>query len=118
MEITNASHPRYDDIRRRRLEERRTAALRALKQADAVARRAGGRLVVFGSLAEGGFHERSDLDVALIGVPAGMDSDVAADVDTLLTIAGFEADVIPDRFLSPSLRDRVMRHGCEPGALG
>ncbi|WP_448204416.1 nucleotidyltransferase family protein [Azospirillum sp. sgz302134] len=118
MAAAGTDHPRYEDIRARRIAQRRAAALTALKQADALARRAGGRLVVFGSLAEGGFHERSDVDVALLGLSPGPDSDVAAEVDTLLTTAGFEADVIPDRFLSPNLRERVLRHGREPGALG
>jgi predicted nucleotidyltransferase len=80
--------------------------------------RAGGRLIVFGSLVEGGLHERSDIDVALFGVPAGVDSDVAAEIDTLLTLAGFTADVIAERFLGSSLRGRIMHHGREPGALG
>ena len=59
----------------------------------------------------------SDLDVALFDLPAGRDGDVAAEVDTILTLAGFQADVIPDRFLSPSLRERVVSHGRDPGAL-
>lgn len=118
MRTDGARYPQYEDIRARRLAERRAAALRALMRADAFAREAGGRLVVFGSLVEGGFHERSDIDVALLGLPAGPDSDVAAEVDTVLNAAGFEADVIPDRFLSAGLRERVLRHGREPRALG
>lgn len=116
--MPDTRYPSYEEIRARRTAERRAVALDALKRADALARAAGGRLVVFGSLAEGGFDDRSDLDVVLIGLPAGPDGDVAAEVDTLLTLAGFEADVIPERFLSPSLRDRVMSHGRDPGALG
>lgn len=116
--MPDTRYPTYEEIRARRIAERRAAALDALRRADAVARAAGGRLVVFGSLAEGGFDERSDLDVALFGIPAGPDGDVAAEVDTLLTLAGFEADVIPERFLSPSLRERVVSNGRDPGALG
>ncbi|WP_448190193.1 nucleotidyltransferase family protein [Azospirillum sp. sgz301742] len=116
--MPDTSYPTYEDIRARRIAARRAAALDALRRADVVARRAGGRLVVFGSLAEGGFDERSDLDVAVFGLPPGPDGDVAAEVDTVLTLAGFAADVIPDRFLSPSLRERVLSNGSDPCALG
>src|SRR5579871_4495296 len=95
-------YPTEPELRRRRIAERRAAAVSALRQADALARRAGGRLVVFGSLVEGGFNERSDLDVALLDLSADRDSDVAAAIDTLLSLAGFEVDVIPERFLSRS----------------
>ncbi len=115
--IEGTRYPSYDEIRRRRLAERRAAALQALGQADALVRRSGGRLVVFGSLVEGGFTERSDLDVALFGVPPERDDAVATEVDTVLTLAGFGADVVPERFLPPTLRQRVLAHGREPGAL-
>ena len=42
----------------------------------------------------------------------------AAEVDTALRLAGFSADVIPERFLPPSLRKRILDHGREPSALG
>jgi predicted nucleotidyltransferase len=116
--MPDTRYPTYEDIRARRIATRRAAALDALRRADAVAHQAGGRLVVFGSLAEGGFDERSDLDVAVFGLPPDRDGDVAAEVDTMLTLAGFEADVIPERFLSPSLRERVLSNGCDPGTLG
>ena len=110
-------YPSYADLRARRLAERRAAAVRVLVEAEARVREAGGRLVVFGSLAEGGFDERSDLDVALLGLEQGRDSEVAAEVDTQLSLAGFEADVIAERFLSPSLRARVIEKGREPSNL-
>ena len=112
------AYPTYEEIRARRIAERRALALDALTRADELVRAAGGRLVVFGSLVEGGFDERSDVDVALFGLPAGRDSDVAVDVDVILASAGFEADVIPERFLSPSLRERVVSNGLDPSALG
>jgi predicted nucleotidyltransferase len=100
------------------LAERRDAAVRAVRSAEELALKAGGRLVVFGSLAEGGFDERSDIDVALMSVPAGLDTDVALDVEMALGDAGFVADIIPERFLSSSLRDRIKERGREPRALG
>ncbi len=115
--MSGTRYPTYQEIRARRIAERRAAALDALRRADAAVRAAGGRLLVFGSLAEGRFDEHSDLDVALFGLPAGRDSDVAAEVDTILTLAGFEADVIPERFLSPSLHQRVVSNGCDPGTF-
>jgi len=111
-------YPNFDELRSRRLAERRNAAVQAVRAAEKVAVEAGGRLVVFGSLAEGGFHERSDIDVALLAIPANRDSDVALDVELTLADAGFVADVIPERFLSPSLRNRIAERGREPSTLG
>lgn len=113
-----SSHPTFATLRAGRLASRRAAAIEAVKAADALARHAGGRLVVFGSLVEGRFHERSDLDVAVCGLKAPADSRVAVEVELALADAGFTADVVPERFLSPSLAARVRTHGREPGALG
>lgn len=113
-----STYPTFDELRSRRLAERRAAAVRAVRDAETIAAAAGGRLVVFGSLAEGGFDERSDIDVALMGIPADRDGDAALDVELALADAGFTADVIPERFLSESLRNRIAERGREPGALG
>jgi predicted nucleotidyltransferase len=112
------TYPTFDELRPRRLTERRDAAVRAVRAAEKLALEAGGRLVVFGSLAEGGFHERSGIDIALMSIPAGQDTDVALDVELALADAGFVAEIIPERFLSPSLRDRIKERGLEPSALG
>ncbi|UEM24914.1 hypothetical protein JL100_034830 (plasmid) [Skermanella mucosa] len=42
----------------------------------------------------------------------------ALDVELALADAGFTGDVIPERFLSPSLRNRIAERGRDPGALG
>ena len=118
MTTPSATFPPYEELRARRLRSRRAAAIDALKAADALARRTDGRLVVFGSLVEGGFHERSDLDVALCGVEPLTDSRTAVEVELALADAGFAADVIPERSLPLSLAGRVLAHGREPGALG
>ena len=88
-------YPSHDQIVAGRIAAPRAQAVQALRQADARVRAAGGRLVVFGSLAEGGFDERSDIDVAILGVPAGPDRTLAVEVDTDLSLAGFACDVIP-----------------------
>lgn len=111
-------HKTYDEIRLARIAERREQALAALHCADQIARSAGCRLMVFGSLVEGGFDEQSDIDVAVFGEPASSDGDPAVQIETALSLAGFSADVIPERFLPPSLRKRILDHGCEPSALG
>jgi predicted nucleotidyltransferase len=118
MSAAPDTYPPFAVTRARRLEARRAAAVQALRAAEVVVRAAGGHLLVFGSLAEGGFHERSDVDVAILGLDGEVASRVATDVDVLLAEAGFVADVIPERFLSPSLRERVLGRGREPGALG
>ena len=62
--------------------------------------------MVFFSLAEGGFHERSDIVIALMSIPAVRDADVADDVHLPLSYAGFVSlGIIPERFLSHIVRD-------------
>jgi predicted nucleotidyltransferase len=80
--------------------------------------KAGGRIVVFGSLVEGGFDTTSDLDVAVFGIPPDEDEEIAMQIDMLLREAGFEADVIPERFLPPSLKERMLSYGQEQRTLG
>jgi predicted nucleotidyltransferase len=113
-----AAYPSYDQIRKARLDARRRDAVRILREAENTARAAGGRLVVFGSLVEGGFNEESDLDIAVFDMPSGLDDGLAVTIDTAVRLAGFSADVIPERVLPPSLRERILRHGKEPSALG
>jgi predicted nucleotidyltransferase len=110
--------PTIDALLADRATARGAAARRAVREAEARARRSGGRLIVFGSLAEGGFDERSDVDIALFGLPEGADLEAAAEIDTMLSLAGFSVDVFVERFMSPSLRERVLRHGRQAGALG
>ena len=92
--------------------------LAVLKRAEALARQAGGRLVVFGSVVEGGFTEQSDIDVLLLDVAAPDDWDVAVKIDTMISLAGFRADVMPARFVPESLKSRALANGREPSALG
>jgi predicted nucleotidyltransferase len=115
LRLMTASYSPFAATRARRLEERRAAAVQALRAAEPIVRAAGGRMLVFGSLVEGGFHERSDIDVAILGLDGEAAARVATEVDVLLS--GFVADVIPEHFLPPSLCERVLDHGREPSAL-
>lgn len=110
-------YPTYAEIKARQLAERREAAMRALGRADEVVRAAGGRMIVFGSLAENRFHQGSDIDLALFGLPAPLDAQVETRVFLICEEEGFEADVIAERFLSPSLRQRVISRGKELSSL-
>lgn len=116
--MARQDYPTYPELKARRVAQRRAAAIGLLRRADAMARAAGGHLVVFGSLAEGGFDEGSDIDMAILGVSPGTDAVLASELETMLALAGFAADVIPDRFLPASLRDRISRHGLDVAALG
>lgn len=111
-------YPTYDEIVASRIGARRAEGLRALQLADDKVRGVGGRLVVFGSLVEGGFDERSDIDAALLGLFAGDDERLAVESDTDLVRAGFASDIVPGRFLTPWLRDRIERPSRETSALG
>ena len=109
--------PSFATLRTRRSAERRQAALAVLRQAAKLAARHGGRLVVFGSLLETGLSEGCDLDVMVSGLPPDRDNRIAAEIDSLLAKAGFATEVIPERFLPPDLRERVLLLGYDPSAL-
>jgi len=101
----------------RRIARVRAEAIRALRAAERSAQEWGGRLVVFGSLVEGGFDERSDIDVALFDLPRDREADIEAEVDTLLSLEGFEVDVVRARSAGSSLKNRILIHGCDAGDL-
>jgi len=110
--------PTLTDIRHRRVAARRRAALAALREADALLFASGGQILVFGSLAEGGFDEDSDIDAAICGLPTECDDQIATKIDTLLRLRGFDCDIQPLRRFPDSLRKRIAANGCVPGALG
>ncbi|HYC05497.1 MAG TPA: nucleotidyltransferase domain-containing protein [Azospirillaceae bacterium] len=117
MSAPQRAYPTLSELIARRVADRRAAALSAVAKADAVARAAGGRLLVFGSLATGRFHEKSDIDIVLFDVPADRSADLVAEIFTICEDAGIQPDVIDERHLGPSLRARVMRDGRDPSDL-
>jgi predicted nucleotidyltransferase len=111
-------YPRYDRLLEARRSERKRRAIDALRRADALARSEGGKLIVFGSLVEGGFDERSDIDVALTGLAESNEIRLLLGVERILAEAGFATDVIVERHMPESLRRRVRNHGREISHLG
>src|SRR5450432_4415472 len=98
-------YPTYEELRASRLSVRRADACRLMVAIEERAAQLDARIVVFGSLVEGGFDERSDIDVAIFGLPPGRDQEVAIEIEILISAAGYVADVIPERFLPASLKD-------------
>lgn len=91
--------------------EARRAALRAALPALAAKLRAtyGARqILVFGSLAWGGFHTRSDVDVAVEGLSAEQLADATTDACEIMgaTVELFRLDALPDAF-----RRRIVADG-------
>ncbi len=115
--MIKTSYPTYEEVREARIAAKRREAVSALVAAAAISRRHGGTLVVFGSLAEGGFDENSDIDVALFGVSEDNDITVSVEIDTFLRSKGLSVDVVAERFAPPALLKRIKKHGREPGAL-
>jgi predicted nucleotidyltransferase len=111
-------YPTYEELRASRLSARRADACRLMVAIEERAAQLDARIVVFGSLVEGGFDERSDIDVAIFGLPPGRDQEVAIEIEASIAAAGFSADVIAERFLPAPLRDRIDRHGKRPSDLG
>ena len=91
----------------------RAAAARALlpRLVRHLAERYGVRRVwLYGSLAEGGFHERSDIDLAAEGFPPGSAPFRAgAELDELAR--PFAVDLVPLEDARPSVGAHVLRHG-------
>jgi predicted nucleotidyltransferase len=97
--------------REQRALERHEAALRArLPGVAALLRQRYGvrRVWLFGSLAWGGFHARSDLDLAVEALPAGERGVASADASKLcgVTVELFALEELP-----PSLAERVLGEG-------
>ena len=68
------------------------------------------RVWLFGSLAEGGFEEDSDIDLAVEGLPAGAAPfRAAAELDDLAR--PFRVDLVPIEDASDALRERILQHG-------
>jgi predicted nucleotidyltransferase len=112
------AYPTYEQLRTSRLSARRADACRVMLAVEERAAQFGAHIVVFGSLAEGRFDERSDIDLAVYGLPPDHDCEVASEIESLISAAGFSADVIAERFLPESLKDRIDRHGKRPSDLG
>jgi predicted nucleotidyltransferase len=111
------SYPDWATIEARHAAAHRAQAIRAARAAAEAAGRFGVRVIVFGSLATGQFHRRSDLDLALDGpeealFEAGNEAFIAA-MDH-----GFEPDIVYLPRASERLRDRIRETGCDPAGLG
>ena len=94
--------------------EARRVALRRLADPAAVLLRACGarRVWVVGSLAWGGLHARSDLDLAVEGLPPERWSEAR---EALWDLAGEPVDLIPLEAAAATLRARVLDAGREVG---
>jgi uncharacterized protein len=68
------------------------------------------RVWLFGSLAHGGFHERSDIDLAAEGLPPGHELFLAgAELDDLAS--PFRVELVPLEDARPEVRERILSRG-------
>lgn len=96
---------------RREQRERRAAEIRGRVEAELRSLLpAGGRAWLIGSLAWGGFGERSDVDLVIQGVDAGRLVDIERAV---ARAAGAEVDVLDLSGLPADFRARVLAEGVE-----
>ena len=107
----------YARLIRTRTADLRARALAAVLAAEEAARPFGARVLVFGSFANGKFGRWSDIDLGVAAPP-----EYAVDAVRAVTHAvedhGFECDVFDIATTSGSLRERILRDGREPAALG
>ncbi|MDI7266471.1 MAG: nucleotidyltransferase domain-containing protein [Myxococcota bacterium] len=102
---------RFCEAERAREERARTARSLLPLLAGHLVRQYGARRVwVFGSLAEGGFHDRSDIDLAVEGLsPGSALFRAGADLDDLAR--PFRVDLVPIEDARDEVRAHVLRHG-------
>lgn len=67
-------------------------------------------IILFGSRARGDNHERSDIDLAVLGLPETQKGNFWAGIDELPTLLKFDI-VFVDSFTSPALLAEVERDG-------
>lgn len=118
MATAAREYPTYQELRARRLAEMRARGLDALRRAETEVAAHGGWLRVFGSFAEGGLHDESDIDVVICGVPVDRERDMVTLVEDILDEADFASDIFIERRLSDSLRQRVLQRGRAVADLG
>lgn len=89
--------------RARRIDDRLPAIVRALVEEFSVT-----RVVLFGSLLSGELHERSDLDLAVAGLPPDQ---YWRALDTVSQKAGIAVDLIRLEEATGPLAERISREG-------
>jgi predicted nucleotidyltransferase len=111
-----STHPDWATIEARHLAAHRARAVAAARAAATAAAALGVRVIVFGSLAAGRFHRRSDLDLALEGP-----SEALHEARNLAFIAamdhGFEPDIVALPSAPPGLAARIRETGRDPASL-
>ncbi len=111
-----ATYPDWATINARHVAAHRAQAVKAARAAAAAAAPFGVRVIVFGSLATGRFHRRSDLDLALEG-PAEVLFPAAGAVFGAAAGEGFEPDIVWLGSAPPRLQQRIRETGRDPAEL-
>lgn len=84
------------------------------RQLGELARRHGARkLVLFGSRARGDFHERSDIDLAVYGMPPENQTSFWLDAEELPTLLKLDIVHVAPEFLSNIEKDGVILYAAE-----
>lgn len=112
----DTAYPDWASLQARHIAERRARAVRAARAAAAAAAPFGVRVIVFGSLATGGFHRRSDLDLALEGPVPAMER-ATGPVFGAAADKGFEPDIVRLDLASPRLVERIGETGRDATSL-
>src|SRR5690606_19196516 len=97
---------RREELQRERHAQRTRAAVEEAVRAHLPAQ---GRAWLIGSLAWGGFGERSDVDLVLSGVSSAQATEIE---DAVVRAGGVAADLLELEDLPASVRELVEREGC------
>lgn len=114
--MAKTSYPDWETINARHIAARRAQAINAARAAAAAAAPFGVKVIVFGSLATGRFHRRSDLDLALEGPPEVLFKAEGA-VFSAAADEGFEPDIVWLDHAPPRLAERIRETGRDPADL-
>jgi predicted nucleotidyltransferase len=114
--MSEPAYPDWATIDARHLAAHRARAVKAARAAAAAAAAFGVKVIVFGSLATGRFHRRSDLDLALEGPEEALfEAGNAAFAAALAH--GFEPDIVELPRASAGFRARIEEDGRDPAEL-
>lgn len=99
---------RRSQTRLAQLEQRRAAGMTTARQAANVLRQKFGaeRVVLFGSVLGDGFHETSDLDLAVWGLPESLYFKAIAQIDGL---DGFTIDLVEAQHALPHIAEAIQQ---------
>ncbi|AYM66214.1 nucleotidyltransferase domain-containing protein [Agrobacterium fabrum] len=115
VDVSDIRRPEESDT----LPARRSLAVDLVRKLDRVLQASGVRVMVIGSLAKGGFHAQSDIDLLVVECPRELKYVIEGTVEDCLTgLGGFRFDVVYENEIQDHRRERFLNGATAPADLG